>query len=67
MNINRENKIELTFIGFGILMVVLVVLFVVQSFSFLLGNVIVAMDKKSNEPKAAIRFQIERAEAVIKK
>lgn len=64
---NRENKIELTFMGFGILMVVIVVLFAVQSFGFLLGNVIVAMDKKLNEPRTAIRFQIERAEAVIKK
>lgn len=67
MNLNRNNKIELTFMGFGILMVVIVVLFSVQAFNFLLGNIIIAMDKRSNNPKATIRFQIERAEAVIKK
>lgn len=67
MNINWKNKIELTFLGFGILMVVIVVLFAIQSFSFLVSNVIIATYKASNATKAAIRFQIERAEAVIKK
>lgn len=64
---NWKNKIELTFMGFGILMVVIVVLFVIQAFSFLLGNAGVALDKKSNGAMAPIRFQIERAEAVIKR
>jgi len=67
MNINRKNKIELTFMGFGILMVVMVVLFAVQSFSFLLGNISVVLDKKENGVKAPVSFQIDRAEAVIKK
>jgi len=67
MNINWKNKIELTFMGFGILMVVMVVLFALQSFSFLLGNISVVLDKKEGGTKAPVSFQIDRAEAVIKK
>ena len=53
--------------GFGILMVVMVVLFALQSFSFLLGNISVVLDKKEGGTKAPVSFQIDRAEAVIKK
>lgn len=53
--------------GFGILMVVMVVLFAGQAFSFLLGNISIALDKKADEAKAPVSFQIDRAEAVIKR
>ena len=67
MIIKRKNKIELTFMGFGILMVITVVLLVIQAFSFLLGNISTALDKKADEAKAPVSFQIDRAEAIIKK
>lgn len=67
MNMNWKNKIELTFTGFGILMVIIVVLFAVQSFGFLLGNISAALDKKTDGIQAPIRFHVERAAAVIKK
>ncbi len=53
--------------GFGILMVGIVVLLAVWAFSFLLGNAGTALDKQLASPQSAIRFEIDRAQAVIKK
>lgn len=65
--LKQKNKIELTFMGFGILMVVTVVLLAFQAFSFLLGNISIVLDRKSDAAKTPVSFQIDRAEAVIKR
>ena len=67
MEINLKNKNELTFLGIGILMVIIVISMLVWAVSFLAGSIGGAMDRQTVGVKAVIRFQTDRAEAVLKK
>lgn len=67
MDINFKNKNELTFVGIGILMVIIVISLLAWAISFLTGNISGAMEKQGNGQKAVIQFEVDRAEAVLKK
>lgn len=67
MDLNLKNKPELTFFAIGILMVIIVVLATGFAINFLLSNVGNALDKETGVSGSVVRFQIDRAEAIIKK
>ncbi len=61
------NKKELTFLGIGILMLIIVISSVIFSIKFLTGSINQAMNKKTLEsPGVVLKFQIEKAEALLK-
>ena len=61
------NKKELTFLGIGILMLIIVISSVIFSIKFLTGSINQAMNKKTLEsPRVVLKFQIEKAEALLK-
>ena len=65
MDINFKNKNELTFLGIGILMVVIVVFALIWAISFLTSNISGAVEKQGNGGNQGIQFQVDRAEAVL--
>ena len=67
MELNLKNKPELTFSVIGILMVIIVVLAVGFAINFLLSSVGNALDKETGSSGAIVRFQIDRAEAILRK
>lgn len=64
---NLKNKPELTFFAIGILMVITVVLASGFAINFLLSNVGNALNKETGNGGATARFQIDRAEAILRK
>ncbi len=67
MQIDFKNKNELTFLGIGILMVIIVVSMLAWAITFLAGSIGSAFDKQGIGTKAVIRFKVDRAEAILKK
>ncbi len=67
MQINLKNKNELTFLGIGILMILIVVSTLAWAISFLVTSINSASDGQGNGQDAIIQFQVDRAEAVLKK
>ena len=63
----KMNKKELTFLGIGILMLIIVILSVILSIGFLVKNINLIFGKQAVEPpSAALEFQIEKAELLRK-
>ena len=67
MQINLKNKNELTFFGIGILMILIVVSMMAWAIGFLVNSINGASDGQGNGQGAVIQFQVDRAEAVLKK
>ncbi len=67
MPINLKNKNELTFLAIGILMILIVVSMLAWAISFLVSSIGSASDGQGNGQAAVIQFQVDRAEAVLKK
>lgn len=65
MEINFKNKNELTFLGIGILMVIIVISVLAWAITFLTGSIGSAFDRQGSGVKAVINFQVERAEAIL--
>ncbi len=66
MELNVHSKRELTFLGIGILMLIIVIVLTVESFGFLLGSVDTALNKAPAEGSSAIQFKTDAANAVVK-
>lgn len=62
-----KNKRQLTFLGIGILMLIIVVFYVVFAIYFLAKNANRAFSREGLEmPAEALRFQIGKAEELLK-
>jgi len=67
MGINFKNKKELTFLGIGILMLIIVISLAIFLINFLIGNINQALNKNASEsPAAVLKFQIEKAQSLLK-
>ncbi len=66
MELNVRSKRELTFLGIGILMLIIVIVMTVESFGFLLGSIDAALNKTPAGAQSAIQFKTDAASAVIK-
>ena len=66
MTINFKNKSELTFWAFGVLMLLIVVIYSGLAIRFLVKNLNSAFDKKTEVAPNLIRFQLEKAETLKK-
>ena len=63
----KMSKRELTFLGIGILILIIAVSSMIFSIKFLTGSINQAMNKKTLEsPGVILKFQIEKAEALLK-
>jgi hypothetical protein len=64
MKFNLRDKTELTFLGIGILMVLIVIGGVTISIRFLVRNLNTALNPKLDSEVTATQFQIEKAKAL---
>lgn len=64
MKFNLKNKTELTFLGIGILMVLIVIGGVTISIRFLIRNLNTALNTKADAEMTATQFQTEKAKAL---
>jgi hypothetical protein len=68
MSIDFKNKRELTFLGIGILMLIIVISGITFSIYFLVDNINQMFDKdRIGIPTDILEFQIEKAEGVLSK
>jgi len=67
MNIDFKNKKELTFLAFGILMLVIALVSMIFAIQFVISNINKVFDSRNTDGQnTAVKFQIEKAESLIK-
>jgi len=64
---NLRNKKDLTFLAAGVLILFIVVVYAVWVIRFLTDNIGKALNDQSSAAPAPTRFQLEKAEEVLKK
>ncbi len=62
---NLKDKRDLTFLAIGILMLFITVAIVSLAINFLIGNLNRAVNTRPEAPAETLRFDIEKAEAIL--
>ena len=63
----KINKSQLTFVGIGVLLLLIIVGYLAFSISFLVRNLNQTLNKQSAIPPAILKFETEKAEILLKK